>query len=147
MSRELVTDELWITIEPLIPREPPKPKGGRPRVPVRVALSGIVFVLRTGIPWEYLPKQFGCSGMTCWRRLQDWARAGVWHRLHAMLLERLDAAGKLDWSRASLDAASVPAKGGATTKRTWGRTPPIVANRAPSATCWWIATASRSPSG
>ena len=86
MARELVTDELWNATERLIPREPPEPKGGRPRVSDRAALAGILSVLRTGIPWEYLPKQFGCSGMTCWRRLRDWAKAGVWHRLHRVLL-------------------------------------------------------------
>jgi transposase len=135
MSRELVTDELWKAIEALIPREPPKPKGGRPRVPDRAALSGLIYVLRTGIPWEYLPKQFGCSGMTCWRRLRDWAKAGIWHRLHKVLLERLEAAGKIDWSRASLDSASVPAKGGAL-RRMWARTRWIVASPAPSDTSW-----------
>ena len=136
MSRELVTDELWSTIKPLIPREPPKPKGGRPRVPDRAALAGIVFVLRTGIPWEYLPKQFGCSGMTCWRRLRDWAKAGVWHRLHKVLLEKLEAAGKLDWSRASLDSASIPAKGGDAPTRMWARIRWTAASPAPSGTSW-----------
>ena len=86
MARELATGERWNAVAPLIPREPPMPRGGRPRVPDRIAPTGIVFVLRTGIPWEYLPEQFGCSGMTCWRRLRDWATAGVWHRLHTMLL-------------------------------------------------------------
>jgi transposase len=147
MSRELVTDELWSAIEPLIPREPPKPKGGRPRVPDRAALAGIIFVLRTGIPWEYLPKQFGCSGMTCWRRLRDWAKTGVWHRLHTLLLERLEAAGKLDWSRASLDSASIPAKGGEALARTWARILRIGPSRAPNDICWWTATACRSRCG
>ena len=147
MSRELVSDELWSAVEPLLPRQRPKLQGGRPRVPDRVALHGIVFVLRTGIPWEYLPKQFGCSGMTCWRRLRDWARAGVWHRLHTVLLERLEVAGEIDWSRASLDSASVPAKGGEALTRTWARIRWIAASPAPSDTCWWTATASRLPSG
>ena len=147
MRRNLVTDELWNAIAPLIPREPPKPKGSRPRVPDRTALTGIVFVLRTGIPWEYLPEQFGCSGMTCWRPLRDWARAGVWHRLHIVLLERLEAAGQIDWSRASLDSASVPAKGGEASPRMSARTRRIAASRARSATCWWTAAASRSPCG
>lgn len=113
MSQELVTDELWSLIEPLIPPEPPKPRGGRPRVPDRAALGGIIFVLRTGIPWEWLPSEMGCgSGMTCWRRLRDWIQAGVRHHLHTLVLERLEATGKIDWSRASLYSASVPAKGG-----------------------------------
>ena len=95
MRRALVTDELWSS-SPLIWPERVKPKGGRPRVPDRVAPAGMIFVLRTGIPWEYLPKEFGCDGMSCWHRLRDWARAGVWHRLHRGLLERLGAEGKID---------------------------------------------------
>ena len=66
MAKELLPDALWARIAP----EPPKPKGGRPRVSDRAALTGILFVLKTGIPWEYLPAEMGCgSGMTCWRRL------------------------------------------------------------------------------
>ena len=113
MAKQLVTDELWTIIAPLLPKEPPKPKGGRPRVPDRAALTGIIFVLTTGLPWEYLPQEMGCgSGMTCWRRLRDWNRANVWHRLHTVLLDRLGAADRLDWTRASLDSASLRAKKG-----------------------------------
>ena len=67
-----------------------------------MALTGILFVLRTGIPWEYLPREMGCgSGMTCWRRLRDWQRAGVWDRLLRKALCELNGAGKIDWSRGS----------------------------------------------
>ncbi len=79
------------------------------------AEAGIIFVLRSGIPWEMLPREFGCSGMTCWRRLRDWQTAGVWTTLHRVLLERLSNAGHLEWSRASLDIAAVAAKRGAET--------------------------------
>lgn len=75
-------------------------------------LTGIVFVLRTGIPWEDLPAEFGCTGMTCWNRLREWHTAGVWTRVHQVLLERLQRAGKIDWSRAALDSAQAPAKKG-----------------------------------
>src|SRR2546423_14102413 len=76
MSKPLVSDTLWDTIAPLLPPEPPKPKGGRPRVPDRAALTGIIFVLKSGIPWEMLPQEMGCgSGVTCWRRLRAWQRA------------------------------------------------------------------------
>jgi transposase len=93
MARKYVSDELWERIEALLPkREPPGSKGGRPPVPDRVALEGILFVLKTGIPWEDLPQQFGCCGMTCWRRLRDWNEAGVWKRLHELLLSELRAA-------------------------------------------------------
>ena len=110
MAKPLVSDELWELIQPLLPPEPPKPKGGRPRVPDRKALTGILFVLKTGIPWEELPKELGCgSGMTCWRRLRDWQRAGVWEAIHRACLERLQGAEKIDWRRAVLDSASVRA--------------------------------------
>lgn len=75
--------------------------------------SGIVYVLKTGIPWGMLPIEFGCSGVTCWRRLRDWREAGVFERLHKTLLDRLNKAGWIDWSRSSLDSASTPAKRGA----------------------------------
>ncbi len=140
----MVSDELWETIAPLLPPEPPKPKGGRPRLPDRACLTGIVFVLRSGIPWEMLPQELGCgAGMTCWRRLRDWQAAGVWERLHRALLDRLGTAGQIDWSRACLDSASVPAKRGAARP---GPTPRIAANRARSATLWSTAGARRSPS-
>src|SRR5687767_7636759 len=141
MAKQLVSDELWAVVEPLLPKEPPKPKGGRPRVPDRAALTGIIFVLRTGIPWEYLPREMGCgSGMTCWRRLRDWERAGVWRRLHRVLLDRLNAAGKIDWSRAVIDSASVrPVHGGK--KR--APAPWTAARTAPSTTCSPMARAAR----
>ena len=141
MARPLVPDDLWAVVEPLLPPERPKPKGGRPRAPDRAALAGIVFVLRTGIQWEDVPAEMGCCGMTCWRRLRDWQAAGVWDALHRVLLERLHGADRLDWSRASIDSASVPAKRGA--KRP-ARTRPIAASPAPSDT--WSRTATARPS-
>jgi transposase len=142
MNAPLLSDDLWTIIQPLLPPELPKPKGGRPRVPDRQALTGILFVLKTGCPWQALPKELGCgSGSTCWRRLRDWQQAGVWERLHQLLLDRLGSRGRIDWSRASLDSASIPAKRGA-------RQPDPIRltgdGRAPSATCWWTGTASRS---
>jgi transposase len=110
----LVPDTLWQTIQPLLPTPPPR-YGGRPRVDDRAALAGIVYQLRTGVPWRLLPvEQLGCgSPVTCWRRLRDWQRAGVWQRLHQLLLDELGREGRLDWSRASLDSLSVRAKRGA----------------------------------
>ena len=144
MGKPLVSDELWSLIEPLLPPEPPKPKGGRPRISNRAALTGIIFVLKSGIPWEMLPQELGCgSGVTCWRRLRDWQQAGVWERLHRVLLDRLGAADQIDWGRTSLDSATVPAKRGA---RRPARIQRIRANRARSAMLWSSATASRSPS-
>ena len=134
MPKPLVTDELWTVVEPLLPEQPPKPKGGRPRVNDRAVLTGILFVLKSEIPWEMLPQEMGCgSGMTCWRRLEEWHRAGVWERLHRALLDRLGEADRVDWSRASLNSASVAAPGGA---RIRARTRQIAANRARSATFW-----------
>lgn len=114
MAKELVSDELWEIIEPLLPEEPPKPQGGRPRLDDRAALTGIIFVLKSGIPWEMLPQEMGCgSGVTCWRRLKEWQEAGVWERLLEVLLDRLGEADRIDWARASLDSAIIPAKKGA----------------------------------
>src|SRR5919206_227044 len=105
MAPPLVPDALWGIVSPLLPPERPKPKGGHPRTPDRKCLAGILFVLRTGIGWEDLPQELGCGcGMTCWRRLRDWAEAGVWERLHRKLLDTLGAADQIDWGRASLDA-------------------------------------------
>jgi transposase len=82
----LVGEDLWQAIRPLLPPELPKPRGGRPRVPDRAALAGIVYVLKTGIPWGMLPKEMSCgSGVTCWRRLRDWQKAGVRRKLHRVL--------------------------------------------------------------
>ena len=114
MAKPLVSDELWKRIEPLLPpHEPPSEKGGRPPLDDRAALTGILFVLKTGIPWEDLPKEMNCGcGMTCWRRLRDWQAAGVWSRLHQSLLAELQSAGKIDWSRAAIDSSTVRAVGG-----------------------------------
>src|SRR5690348_8482030 len=134
MSKPLVSDTLWETIAPLLPPASPKPKGGRPRVPDRAVLGGIIFVLRSGIPWEMLPPEMGCgSGSTCWRRLRDWQAAGVWERLHHTLLNRLGDADQIDWSRASLDSRSVRAKKGALRPARIRR---IAAKRARSTILW-----------
>ena len=111
----LISDELWALVEPLIP--PPRPavhgRTGRPRTPDRDVLEGIAFVLSTGIGWAKLPAELGYgSGWTCWRRLQEWAEAGVFDRLHVAVLNQLGERGALDWSRASLDSVSVRAKRG-----------------------------------
>jgi len=108
---KLLPDELWAIIEPILPPLPaPGPKGGRPPVSHRQALTGILFVLKTGLPWEDLPEEMGCgSGMTCWRRLRDWQQDGTWDKIHAALLSRLQGAGKLDWSKCAIDSSSVRA--------------------------------------
>src|SRR5512136_2264832 len=99
-STALVDDALWERIAPLLPPQPPRPHGGRPRLSDRVALNGILFVLKTGIPWEHLPQHMGYgSGMTCWRRLRFWQRTGVWPALQRILAEYLDIAGQVDWER------------------------------------------------
>lgn len=113
MAKPLVSDALWELIAPLLPIPPDKGKGtlgGRPRLDDRKCLTGILFVLKTGIPWEHLPQEMGCgSGMTCWRRLEEWQQAGVWQALHARMLDKLEQAHKIDWSRACIDSASVAA--------------------------------------
>jgi transposase len=110
MARPLLPDGLWAIIEPLLPTHHPSPKGGRPRLPDRAALTGVLFVLKTGLPWEDLPAEMNCgSGMSCWRRLAEWQADGTWDAIHAVLLERLAGAGRLDWSRLVVDSSSVRA--------------------------------------
>jgi transposase len=111
----VVSDELWGLVEPLLPRRERRFRyPGRKRLPDRQALAGILFVLHTGIAWKHLPQELGFgSGVTCWRRLDEWQRAGVWERLHALLLAKLRAAGELEWSRAVIDSSQIQAKKGA----------------------------------
>lgn len=115
MAKPLVSDELWQVIEPHIPARPRrKHNPGRKPLPDRACLTGVLFVLMSGIPWEMLPKEMNCgSGMTCWRRLRDWKQAGVWNQIHEILLGQLRAADQIDFSRAVVDSASIRAVGGA----------------------------------
>jgi transposase len=111
----IVSDLLWGRIEPLLPKRERRLRfAGRKRLPDRQALQGILFVLYTGIAWRHLPLELGFgSGSTCYRRLDEWQRAGVWERLHQLLLSELRAAGELEWSRAVADSSHVQAKKGA----------------------------------
>jgi transposase len=97
MSTPLLPDGLWNLVQPMLPSAPPRPKGGRPRVPDRACLTGILFVLRSGIPWEMLPQELGCgSGMTCWRRLRDWQELAIWDLVHFILLDWLARCGRIE---------------------------------------------------
>ena len=110
MAATLLPDVLWDLVEPFLPIPSRRPQGGRPRVSDRACLTGIVFVLRSGIPWQMLPQELGGgSGMTCWRRLRDWQRAGVWDLIHFALLDWLARSDQIDWSRAVVDSCSIRA--------------------------------------
>ena len=115
MAKPLISDELWNTLEPHIPVKPRrKTHPGRQPLCARDCLTGILFVLMSGIPWEMLPQEMGCgSGMTCWRRLRDWQASGVWQRIHEILLARLRNAGQIDFGRCAVDSATIRAVGGA----------------------------------
>lgn len=129
MSLRLLDDELWARIAPILPT-PRRGKGhraGRRRISDRAALTGILFVLRSGIPWRMLPREMGCgSGVTCWRRLVAWQRRGVWKRLHTVLLTELRRRGRLDLSRALVDSSSLRALRGG---KKLDRTQPIAARK------------------
>jgi transposase len=115
MAKLLVSDELWQRLEPLLP--PSKPRRfrfpGRKPLDYRNVLSGILFVLKTGINWEDLPAELGWGcGKTCKEYLKAWQRAGIWQRLHAVLLSELREADQIDWSRAAADSTKARALGG-----------------------------------
>jgi transposase len=128
MAQELVDDELWEIIQPLLPvKRRRKQYPGRHRLDDRRVLTGILFVLQSGIPWEMLPQEMGCgSGMTCWRRLRAWQKAGVWTRLHRVLLSKLRGADQLDFSHVIVDSSSVRAIHGG---KKLDRTQPIAVRR------------------
>jgi transposase len=130
----LVPDELWALVEPLLPAPPRPPHGGRRRtIPDRACFAAIVYMARTSTPWRLLPaRELGCgSPATCWRRLTEWARAGMFDQLHLAVLDRLGERGELDWARASVDTMSVRAKRGGPCGRkssrswqAWDQAPP-----------------------
>ena len=112
MPQALIDDALWARIEPLLPKRRRRNRqyAGRRPIPDRAVLTGILFVLRSGLPWNMLPREMGCgSGTTCWRRLVRWQRAGVWKRLHTVLLNELRRRGQIDLARAVVDSSSLRA--------------------------------------
>jgi len=133
MPKPLIEDELWAVIEPLLPkRRRRKRYPGRRPISDRQALTGILFVLKSGIPWKMLPQEMGCgSGMSCWRRLKAWQRARVWDRLHRELLSKLREAERIDFARAVADSSSIRAVGA---RKKLDRTQPIAVVRAASTT-------------
>jgi transposase len=136
MAKARLPDELWFFIAARVPVHPPTPRGGRPRISDRAALTGILFVLRTRTPWEYLPRELGCgNGMTFRRRLHEWMQAGGWQSVHQAILRRLRKYDQIVWDLASIDAAGVPSPfGGEHT----GATRLIVASSAANTTSWQI---------
>jgi transposase len=128
---KLLPDKLWNEIEPLLPKRVISPKGGRPPVSDRDCLRGIIFILKSGLPWAMLPMEMGCgSGVTCWRRLHDWTAAEVWPEIHRRLLRRLGKRGSLRLSRTVIDSASMRAVFGGTIL---DPIPPIAAKKAVNA--------------
>lgn len=129
---ELVPEKLWEEIRPILPAPKPRRKKNPGRKPMdpRRALTGILYVLKSGIAWEMLPKELGCgSGMSCWRYLHAWQTAGVWQRIHKVLLCRLRRSNKIDFRRAVIDSASVRATLGGPKR---GRTQRIAGKRGPN---------------
>jgi len=112
MAKPILDDRLWKVIEPLfpLPKKRRRRYPGRKPIDNRKALCAILFVLKTGLPWEYLPQELGWgSGMTAWRRLHAWQKQGVWKKVHEALLAHLQGADQIDWSRAIIDSSSVRA--------------------------------------
>jgi transposase len=126
-----VPNELWAVVAPQLPPERPKPKGGRPRVPDRVVLAGILYRLRTGCQWHALPSEFG-SGSTCHARFQQWAAAGVFTQAFAAALKRYARRRGIAWDWGALDSVTVKAPKGGSLR---GAVRPTAASAGRSATC------------
>lgn len=109
MAGKLLPDGLWERIEHLFPKYEVSPEGGRRPISNRTVLTAILFVLKTGIAWEDLPQELGCSYKTCTRRLALWTEQGIWQQIHELLLADLHAVDGIDWSRALLDSGTVKA--------------------------------------
>lgn len=103
-----IPDDIWNEIKKILPKEKPRNTKGRPAVPLRMVLDGILFVLRTGCQWKMLPKEYG-SGSTCHRRFQEWVRIGVFQKLWVRLLKIYDDLHGIKWKWQALDSVSIKA--------------------------------------
>jgi transposase len=108
MAKPIIDDALWERIAPFLPPKPRRSRfAGRKPLDNRKALTGILFVLKTGIAWEDVPQELGCgSGMSCWRRLHEWQKTGLWQILQQLLIAKLPDAQKIDWSRSEAGSES-----------------------------------------
>ena len=111
-------DDLWEECRPLLPPEQPLGTPGRPIVPFRRVLDGILYVLRTGCQGKAVPKELG-AGSTCHHRFQEWVADGTWQRLWADQLQRYDAEHGIDWDWQSADSATLPST--PRRRRDWAR--------------------------
>ena len=125
-----IPDALWEQVAPLIPVRRKKTLRGRPPVPNREVLAGIVYRLRTGCQWKALPKDFG-SGSTCHARFHEWCAAGVFTEIFSKLLQFYDRKRGIQWKWSSLDSAMVKAPKGGTSR---ARTPRIARKLASNGT-------------
>lgn len=147
MAKPLVSAALWQRIEPRLP--PPKPRRfrfpGRKPLDHRKVLTGILLVLKTGIPWEDLPPEMGCGcGMSCLNYRKAWRRAGIWDSLHQILLQELEDAERIDWSRGAVDATFARALGGGEDR---GPNPTDRSKLGANTICWSMPQGYRCTSG
>ena len=112
-----VTDSQWNLIQHLFENPDPSPLGGRPRVDPRACLEGIIWILKTGAHWKFLPDRYP-SSTTCWRRLKEWTESGALLEAWRILLTHMDRRKLLQWSQAMGDGTFSPAKKGAPTSAT-----------------------------
>jgi transposase len=108
----LPTEAQWEKIRPLLPKRPPRPRGGRPPSPERKVLEGILWILCSGAGWQDLPEEFPHPS-TCWRRLRDWEEQEGWLNIWRAFLGELNERQPWQWSESFLDGSFAPAKKGA----------------------------------
>jgi len=107
-----VPDELWDRILPLLNADDPPKHTGRPKVDRRRVLDGIIFHLRTGCQWNYIPKLYG-DDSTIHRYFQRWCANGIFKRIWAMLVGECEELGKINWKWQASDTSLGKARLGA----------------------------------
>lgn len=106
-----LTDQQWEQIRRYLPKQEPRPKGGRPRVADRPIMEGILWILRSGARWKDLPKEFPAY-QTCHRRFQEWVALGCFQKALRGLGRSLVLSGAIDRSELFIDGSFSSAKKG-----------------------------------
>jgi transposase len=141
MAKGDLTDVQWQIVDGILPGDRVRADGrGRPWSDRRMVLNGVLWILRTGAPWQDLPPRYG-PYQTVHRRFQNWVRSGALEKVLLAVAEHLQEAGGLDLKECFVDGTFVPAKKGG------DRSGRLSVAKAPRSWVWPTAMVFRSPCG